>query len=128
MAEPEAEALANPDAEAAADAWHGYYGYGRRWGGYYGGYYGHSYGYGYYRGKRSADTEPEASAVAEPEANADAEAADAAARVRDRRGSEKAGCYRDRVCRLLPKSRGSKAAPDLSPQRAPANGTKKSRG
>merc|ERR1719436_2247573 len=33
---------------AAADAWYGYYGYGRRYyGGYYGGYYGHPYGYGY---------------------------------------------------------------------------------
>jgi len=40
---------AEPEADAAADAWYGYYGYpgygyGRR---YYGGYYGHRYGYGY---------------------------------------------------------------------------------
>ena len=54
---PEAE----PEADAAADAWYSYYGYGhpgyygkyrryygRGWGGYYGGYYGYpSYGYRY---------------------------------------------------------------------------------
>merc|ERR1712203_525319 len=39
------EAEADPEAEAAADAWYGYYGYG----GYgYRGYYGLPYGYGYY--------------------------------------------------------------------------------
>ena len=74
--QPKAEAAASPDADAAADAWHGYYGYGRRWGGYYGGYYGHPYGYGYYRNKRSPAPEAEASPVAKPEANADAEAYD----------------------------------------------------
>merc|ERR1711992_96687 len=38
--------LAAP-AAAEADAWYGYYGYGRRYyGGYHGGYYGHPYGYG----------------------------------------------------------------------------------
>merc|ERR1712156_1339740 len=36
-------------ADPAADAWYGYYGYGRRYyGGYYGGYYGYPYGYRYW--------------------------------------------------------------------------------
>ena len=61
MAEPEAEA------EAAADAWYGYYGYPRA------GYktkwvdgYGYA-NYGHYLGKREAEADPEAS----PEAEAD---------------------------------------------------------
>merc|ERR1712008_454913 len=76
-AEPGAEA----DAEAAAAYYGGYYGRGYGYGGYgrgggYGGYYGHGYGgygraYGYgghHYGNRSADAEPEATAVAAPEA------------------------------------------------------------
>merc|ERR1712241_1184695 len=71
MAEPEAEPTPEAAPEAAADAWYGYYGYGRRWGGYpYRGYY------GYYRGKRSpdAEAEPTAAAEADPEADAAADA------------------------------------------------------
>merc|ERR1711894_778429 len=58
-------------AEANADPWYGYYGYGlNRPYGY--GYYGYRpYGYGYYYGKRSADAEPTAEAAASPEAEAD---------------------------------------------------------
>ena len=62
LAEPES----TPDADAAADAWYGYYGRGYGlgyrgyyggYGGYYGGYRGYrGYGYGYYgRKKREAD-------------------------------------------------------------------------
>jgi hypothetical protein len=61
FAEPQAEAEADP----AADAWYGYYGrgygyggygYGHRYGGYYGGY---PYGYGgHYRGKRDVEADP----------------------------------------------------------------------
>merc|ERR1712110_142125 len=44
----EAEPAAEPTADAEADPYYGYYGYGRRFGGYYGhGYYGHGYGHGY---------------------------------------------------------------------------------
>merc|ERR1712150_374238 len=45
----EAEPTADAEAEAEADPYHGYYGYGRRfgYGGYYGGYYGRGYGLGY---------------------------------------------------------------------------------
>merc|ERR1711992_445637 len=71
MAEPEAEPTPEAAPEAAADAWYGYYGYGRRWGGYpYRGYY------GYYRGKRSpdAEAEPTAAPEADPEADAAADA------------------------------------------------------
>merc|ERR1712223_1304748 len=71
MAEPEAEPTPEAAPEAAADAWYGYYGYGRRWGGYpYRGYC------GYYRGKRSpdAEAEPTAAAEADPEADAAADA------------------------------------------------------
>merc|ERR1711878_62135 len=73
--------VAEPEADAAADAWYGYYGhpgyygYGRGYYGLgyasryygYGGYYGHPYRYGGYRyfGKRSADAEPEADASAD---------------------------------------------------------------
>ena len=57
LAEPEA----TPEADAAADAWYGYYGHGlgyrRYYGGYYGGWRGYGgWGYGYYgRKKREAD-------------------------------------------------------------------------
>merc|ERR1711981_1546706 len=66
MAEPEAE----PSADASPEAWYGHY-YGG-WPGYYGGYrgyggYGGYYGHPYYRGKRSADAEPEAAAEATPD-------------------------------------------------------------
>ena len=54
---------ADPEADAAADAWYAYYGYGHPgyygyyglgWGGYYGGYYGYPiYGYRYW--KRDAE-------------------------------------------------------------------------
>merc|ERR1711881_184580 len=77
-----AAVVAEPEADAAADAYYGYYGrpayYGQRWGGYngyYGNYYGYggyprTYGYGYNRfWKRDADAEPEAEA--KPEAEAD---------------------------------------------------------
>merc|ERR1712210_443948 len=47
LAEPEA----TPDADAAADAWYGYYGHGLGYRRYYGGYYGGYYG----RKKREAD-------------------------------------------------------------------------
>merc|ERR1739844_750510 len=58
--------MGTPDADAAADAWYGYYGHGYGlgyrgyyggYGGYYGGYRGYGgYGYGYYgRKKREAD-------------------------------------------------------------------------
>merc|ERR1711997_1201624 len=76
-----AAVVAEPEADAAADAYYGYYGrpayYGQRWGGYngyYGNYYGYggyprTYGYGYNRfWKREAEAEPEA----KPEAAADA--------------------------------------------------------
>merc|ERR1711982_102665 len=75
-AAPEAEP--KPEADAAADAWYSYYGYGHPgyygayrgyyglgWGGYYGGYYGYPrYGYGYW--KRDAEAEPKAEAEADP--------------------------------------------------------------
>merc|ERR1712020_331346 len=79
-----AAVVAEPEADAAADAYYGYYGrpayYGQRWGGYngyYGNFYGYGgyprtygYGYGYSRfWKRDADAEPEAEA--KPEAEAD---------------------------------------------------------
>merc|ERR1712083_885705 len=56
LAEPEA----TPEADAAADAWYGYYGHGlgyrRYYGGYYGGWRGYGgWGYGYYGRKREAD-------------------------------------------------------------------------
>jgi len=57
FAEPEAEAKADP----AAEAWYGYYGYPGYYRGYYGygGYYGHRYGYGYWgRKKREAEADP----------------------------------------------------------------------
>merc|ERR1712018_137508 len=70
-----AAVVAEPEADAAADAYYGYYGrpayYGQRWGGYngyYGNFYGYggyprTYGYGYNRfWKRDADAEPEAEA------------------------------------------------------------------
>merc|ERR1719458_406544 len=44
------EAEPTADADAEADPYYGYYGYGRRYGyglGYHGGYYGHGYGHGY---------------------------------------------------------------------------------
>ena len=50
------EAASGPNADAEADPWYGYYGYGYRPYGY--GYYGYRHGYGYYYGKRSADAEP----------------------------------------------------------------------
>jgi len=65
LAEPESTPDSNPEADAAAEAWRSYYGYG--YGGYrgygyggYGGYYGYpGYGYGgYYRGKRDAEAKP----------------------------------------------------------------------
>merc|ERR1712102_243776 len=77
--------VADPEADAAADAWYGYYGhpgyygyraygygyglgyYGHRWGGYYGYPYARAYGY-HYLGKRSAEAEPEAEAAPEAEA------------------------------------------------------------
>ena len=62
MAKPEAEA------EAAADAWYGYYGWGRPYG--YKTKWVDGYGYanyGHYLGKREAEADPEAS----PEAEAD---------------------------------------------------------
>ena len=69
-AEPEANPVASPDAEA--DPWHayGYYGhypsYYRR--GYYG--WGYPYRYGYWgRKKREAEAEPTAAADADPEAD-----------------------------------------------------------
>merc|ERR1711981_595593 len=61
-------------AMAASEAYYGYGGYGRGYGGY-GGYgYGRGYGGygGYYRGKRSADAEPEAEPTAVAEADAEA--------------------------------------------------------
>jgi len=59
LAEPES----TPDADAAADAWYGYYGHGlgyrRYYGGYYGGYYGRGYGYGYgYYGRKKREADP----------------------------------------------------------------------
>merc|ERR1711982_150848 len=68
--------VAEPEADAAADAWYGYYGhpgyygYGRPYG-YYGGYYG--YGLGYY-GRYGRYWKREAEADAEPEADAAADA------------------------------------------------------
>merc|ERR1712088_143715 len=53
--------MGTPEADAAADAWYGYYGHGlgyrRYYGGYYGGWRGYGgWGYGYYgRKKREAD-------------------------------------------------------------------------
>ena len=44
------EAASGPNADAEADPWYGYYGYGYRPYGY--GYYGHRYGYYGYYGKR----------------------------------------------------------------------------
>merc|ERR1712107_724414 len=72
-----AAVYAEPEADAAADAWYGYYGYGRPWG-YYGayrGYYGYPYR-GYYGRcwKRDAEASPSAVAEAEPEADAAADA------------------------------------------------------
>merc|ERR1712156_20915 len=75
-AAPEAEP--GPEADAAADAWYSYYGYGHPgyygayrgyyglgWGGYYGGYYGYPrYGYRYW--KRGAEAVPKAEAEADP--------------------------------------------------------------
>merc|ERR1711988_2059317 len=58
------EAASGPNADAEADPWYGYYGYGYRPYGY--GYYGHRYGYYGYYGKRSADAEPTADAAASP--------------------------------------------------------------
>merc|ERR1719361_2243997 len=65
FAEPESAPEAEAEADPAADAWYGYYGHGYGYGGYggygrryYGGYYGHPYGYGYYRGKRDAEADP----------------------------------------------------------------------
>merc|ERR1711988_2053341 len=63
------EAASGPNADAEADPWYGYYGYGYRPYGY--GYYGHRYGYYGYYGKRSADAEPTADAAASHEAEAD---------------------------------------------------------
>merc|ERR1739848_264989 len=55
-AEAEPTAAANPEADAAADAYYGYYGYGLGYRGYYGGYYGCPYGrYGYRYWKRDAE-------------------------------------------------------------------------
>merc|ERR1712026_345040 len=60
--------VAEPEADAAADAWYGYYGYP----GYYGlGYRGY-YGYPYRYWKRDAEAEP--TAAANPDADADASA------------------------------------------------------
>merc|ERR1712095_53520 len=78
MGAPEAEP--KPEADAAADAWYSYYGYGhpgyygayRRyyglgWGGYYGGYYGYPrYGYRYWKRDAEAEAEPKAEAEADP--------------------------------------------------------------
>merc|ERR1711983_307758 len=78
LCRPEAEP--KPEADAAADAWYSYYGYGhpgyygayRRyyglgWGGYYGGYYGYpGYGYRYWKRDAEAEAEPKAEAEADP--------------------------------------------------------------
>jgi len=95
LAAPQEQAASGPNADAEADPWYGYYGYGGHWGGYRG-YYGRPYGYGKlskiicqkfkkksikisisiskflsgYYGKRSADE----SAPAESGPNANAEA------------------------------------------------------
>merc|ERR1712047_148517 len=67
--------VAEPEADAAADAWYGYYGhpgyygYGRY--GYYGGYYGLGYRgyYGrYWKREAEAEAEPTAAAKADPAA------------------------------------------------------------
>merc|ERR1712209_260713 len=69
--------VAEPEADAAADAWYGYYGYPGYYGyrGYYGlgyrGYYGGYYGYPY-RGYYGRYWKREAEADAAPEADADA--------------------------------------------------------
>merc|ERR1719411_1647048 len=64
--------VAEPEADAAADAWYGYYGYP----GYYGyrGYYGLGYRgyYGYRYWKRDAEAEPTAAANPDADASADA--------------------------------------------------------
>merc|ERR1719341_1028224 len=79
LAAPQEQAASGPNAEAEADPWYGYYGYGGHWGGYRG-YYGRPYGYGYYGnryghygyyGKRSADEA--APAESGPNANAEAD-------------------------------------------------------
>merc|ERR1712037_459727 len=55
LAEPES----TPDADAAADAWYGYYGHGLGYRRYYGGYYGRGYGYGYgYYGRKKREADP----------------------------------------------------------------------
>merc|ERR1712047_81530 len=58
-----AAVVVEPEADAAADAWYGYYGHPA----YYGGYRG--YGYGRYW-KREAEAEPTAAAEADPAADA----------------------------------------------------------
>merc|ERR1712012_810839 len=72
-----AAVVAEPEADAAADAWYGYYGYpgyyglgyyGRRWGGYYG------YPYRGYYGLWKRDAEAEPTAAANPDADAAADA------------------------------------------------------
>merc|ERR1712122_232222 len=68
--------VAEPEADAAADAWYGYYGhpgyygygYGLGYRGYYGGYYGYPYRgyYGrYWKREAEADAAPEADAAAD---------------------------------------------------------------
>merc|ERR1712045_525048 len=69
--------VAEPEADAAADAWYGYYGYPGYYGygryGYYGGYYGLGYRgyYGrYWKREAEAGAEPTAAAEADPAADA----------------------------------------------------------
>merc|ERR1712212_1139531 len=63
--EPEAEAVADPAADASADPYYLTYGLGHYG---YAGYYGYPYGYGYW-GRKRRSAEPEAEATADPKAD-----------------------------------------------------------
>merc|ERR1712179_576425 len=63
--EPEAEAVADPAADASADPYYLTYGLGHYG---YAGYYGYPYGYGYW-GRKRRSAEAEAAAAADPEAD-----------------------------------------------------------